>query len=218
LTALILFTIVLVLGSYLIGSLPFGLWIGLAWKHVDIREQGSKNIGATNAFRVLGSGPASVVFVLDAGKGIAAILLGHYLESVGIIHGLTMPLFILIGISAVLGHSFSPFLGFKGGKGVSTSLGMLLALSWLVAAIALLSWLIMLAITRYVSVASVVAAFVLPFAADLCLQGDERVWMIGLGVTLALLVAVKHYGNLQRLLAGTEPRIGQQMPPVEETH
>lgn len=207
------------IASYLIGSLPFGLWIGLIWKGVDIRTLGSKNIGATNVLRVLGPAPAATVFVLDTLKGAFVLVLAVDLLQANI----PFPFHVLIGLCAIIGHTFSPFLQFKGGKGVATSLGVLLALSPLVAVIALVSWLVILGITRYVSLASLVAAYTLPFSA---LQvhatlaeahSPERWWMFWLGIVLAVLVTVKHRANIQRLLAGTEPKIGQRVEAPSES-
>lgn len=198
--------------SYLLGGLPFGLWVGLIWKRTDIRTLGSKNIGATNVLRVLGPGPAAVAFVLDTLKGAAGIMLAHLL-----LPELYFALVMLIGFCAILGHTFSPFLGFKGGKGVATSLGMLLACCWQVAVVALLSWIVVVAITRYVSLASLVAAFSLPFTAYLMLRGDDQWWMVGFGVALAVLVTLKHRANIHRLLNGTESKIGQRAEVTPET-
>lgn len=198
--------------SYLIGSLPFGLWIGLLWKHVDIRTLGSKNIGATNVLRVLGPGPGITVCVLDTAKGAAGIVLARILFSHVLRTDAPLPLLILIGFLAILGHTFSAFLRFKGGKGVATTLGVLLALSPFVAGVGLLVWLVLVAATRYVSLASIAAGISLPFAAyfDPDLKSD-RWWMVGLCIALAILVTVKHRTNIQRLLAGTEPKIGQRV-------
>jgi glycerol-3-phosphate acyltransferase PlsY len=213
LTPFILIAVLLV-GSYFIGSLPFGLWIGLSWKKVDIRTLGSKNIGATNVLRVLGPGPGITVFVLDTLKGAVALFAAHVL-----LPDAPPPALIGIGFAAVLGHTFSPFLGFKGGKGVATSLGMLFALSWQVALVALIAWGIVLAATRFVSLASLVAAFTLPFTPALCLKAtpDMEHWMLGLGILVAVMVAVKHRSNIERLLNGTEPKIGQRVPATSPT-
>lgn len=195
--------------SYLVGSLPFGLWVGLLWKRVDIRTLGSKNIGATNVLRVLGPGPGFAVFVLDTVKGGVGVALARLLAP-----ATPMWAFIFIGFLAIAGHVFSIFLRFKGGKGVATSLGALLALSPPVAGIALGLWLLVVAITRYVSLASLAAAVSLPFSGYFLSQGDARWWLAGLGVALLLLVTIKHRANVQRLLAGTEPRLGQRVTPA----
>lgn len=207
--------------SYLAGSLPFGLWVGLVWKRVDIRTLGSKNIGATNVLRVLGPGPGVTVFLLDTVKGGVGVALARMLQP-----SLPVWALILIAFLGIAGHSFSVFLRFKGGKGVATSLGALLALSPPVAGIGLAVWILFVAATRYVSLASILAAFSLPFAAYFTVT-DGRGWIVALGAALFLLVTVKHRANIHRLLTGTESRIGQRVPvpaastesadPVEET-
>jgi glycerol-3-phosphate acyltransferase PlsY len=203
--------------SYLVGSLPCGLWVGLWWKGIDIRTLGSKNIGATNVLRVLGPGPGATVMVLDTLKGVAGIVLARALLPHHLTHndGIWLP--ILVGFLAIAGHSFSIFLRLKGGKGVSTSLGALLALNWQIGLLALVVWLIFVALTRFVSVGSIMAGASLPFDAYFVLRTHpaERWWMVGLGTLIALLVIVKHRGNLQRLLAGTEAKIGQRAPIPE---
>lgn len=208
--------------SYLVGSLPFGLWIGLLVKGVDIRALGSKNIGATNVLRVLGVGPGLTAFALDMLKGVSGVALARALwpASAGwheSLPELTMPYLVVIGVCAILGHTFSVFLGFRGGKGVATSFGALVALSWEVAVIALIAWCVMLILTRYVSVASLVAAYTIPFAAVRALQGIDREWMLGLGVALSVLVTVKHRANIKRLLTGTEPKIGERIDSPAKT-
>lgn len=202
--------------SYLIGSLPFGLWVGLLWKGVDIRTLGSKNIGATNVLRVLGPGPASVAFLLDTAKGAAGILLTDAVIRIWFGQRPPLPALMCIGLVAILGHTFSLFLRFKGGKGVATSLGVLLALCPWVALVGLVTWIAFVAATRYVSLASLAAAFSLPFAAHFTIgPAGDRLWMIGMGVALFVLVTVKHRANIQRLLAGTESKIGQRVAPLD---
>jgi glycerol-3-phosphate acyltransferase PlsY len=201
--------------SYLIGALPFGLLVGLLWKRVDIRTLGSKNIGATNVLRVLGPGPGLTVFALDTLKGVAGVLLARKLlgQEFSPVAPMLMPALIIIGFCAVLGHSFSLFLRFRGGKGVATSLGMLLALAPFTAVVAFVLWLAIVAITRYVSLAAIIAAVSVPVTAyfDPYLPSIDRWWMVGLSVLLALLVLVKHRSNMQRLLQGTEAKIGQRV-------
>ena len=193
--------------SYFVGSLPFGLWVGLLWKRVDIRTLGSQNIGTTNVLRVLGPGPGIVVCLLDTLKGGVGVWLAHALKP-------NLPIWVLIpiGFLAIAGHTFSIFLRFRGGKGVATSLGALLALSSPVAGIALAVWILLVAATRYVSVASLFAGLSLPFAAYFTVPEPGKWWMVGLGTALFLLVLVKHRSNIQRLRAGTEPKFGQRVP------
>jgi len=199
--------------SVLIGALPFGLWVGLL-KGVDIRTLGSKNIGATNVLRVLGPAAGLIVFALDTVKGAAGILLAVVL----LLPGLDFPWRVLIGFCAVLGHTFSPFLRFKGGKGVATTLGVLLALSWPVGLIALGVWMLVVLLSRYVSLASIAAGLSLPIASWFVMPAPDRGWMVGLTVVITALVIIKHRDNLARLLAGTEAKFGQRVAaPTEET-
>jgi len=202
--------------SYLVGSLPFGLWVGLWWKGIDIRTLGSQNIGATNALRVLGTAPGLTVMLLDTLKGSAGIVLAWALLP-GNIHGVWSWLPILIGLLAIVGHSFSIFLRFKGGKGVSSTLGAMFALNWQIALIALAIWLVLVGTTRYVSVGSLVGGVSIPVTAYFLLQGPERWWMVGLGIVVLVLVTIKHRGNIQRLLAGTEAKIGQRVEIPTDT-
>jgi len=213
----------LALASYLIGALPFGLWVGLA-KGVDIRTLGSKNIGATNVLRVLGPKAGALVMLLDTLKGVAGILIAKQfqfepsgIQTVNFTVPIRMPFLVIIGLCAVLGHTFSPFLKFKGGKGIATSLGILLALSWQVGLIGLGIWILLVAVTRYVSLASLLAALSLPISSYLLLKGEDRVWMLGLTIALLILVTVKHRANIGRLLSGAEAKFGQRVSsPAEE--
>jgi glycerol-3-phosphate acyltransferase PlsY len=223
----------LALASYLIGSLPFGYWVGLA-RGVDIRTLGSKNIGFTNVLRVLGPAAGALVMVLDVLKGVVGILVARqfyfpYIPSAtvagvtypaGYAIGIAMPYLVLIGLCAVLGHTFSPFLKFKGGKGIATSLGVLLALSWQVGVIALGIWILLVAVTRYVSLASLLAALSLPISSYFLLKDETREWMLVLTIALLILVTVKHRANIGRLLNGTEAKFGQRVAvpalPAEE--
>jgi len=216
-----------ILASYLFGSLPFGYWIGLC-KGVDIRTLGSKNIGFTNVLRVLGPVPGGAVFLLDTLKGVVGILLArqiHLVSAQGDSVSVGMPSLVFIGLAAVLGHAFSPFLRFKGGKGIATSLGMLLALSWQVGLIGLGVWIVVVAATRYVSLGSLLAAFSLPFSSFFLLRDIDRVCMLAMTIALLIFVTVKHRDNIRRLLRGTESKFGQRVamasadePREESTH
>ncbi|HEX2952012.1 MAG TPA: glycerol-3-phosphate acyltransferase, partial [Armatimonadota bacterium] len=157
--------------------------------------------------------PGLTVIALDTVKGAVGIMLAHMILP----HQITFGVYILIGFLAVAGHTFSIFLRFKGGKGVATSLGVLLALSWPVGAIAFAVWLICVAVTRYVSIASMAAGISLPFGALCTMHGDDRWWMAGLGAVLAIMVVIKHRANIQRLLAGTESKIGQRVKLPSKT-
>jgi glycerol-3-phosphate acyltransferase PlsY len=195
--------IVTALVAYLLGSIPTGFLVAKA-RGVDIRTVGSGNIGATNAFRVLGKGLGIFVLLMDALKGYVAVQVGALVVS-ELLPGVPLEyLRITAGIAAILGHNFTCWLHFKGGKGIATSAGVLIALVPLALAIILTIFIILFLVTRYVSVGSIAAAFALPFATWFT-QHD-----IGLTVVMAAIGALailKHRKNIQRLLNGTENRI-----------
>lgn len=198
-TILILLTLSVV--SYLLGSIPFGMVISKWIRGIDIRSYGSGNIGATNVFRTLGAKPAIIVLIGDATKGMLAVLLGKLL-----IGGIWGP--VLCGIFAILGHNWPVTLKFSGGKGVATTLGVLLGMLPLVALILFFVWTTTLVITRYVSLASIVSAVILPVLV-LLLSGVSPYLLFGIIASIASLY--KHRGNIQRLLKGEEYKIGQRV-------
>ena len=210
--------ITLVLLSYLLGSIPTGYLVAKA-KGVDIRSVGSGNIGATNVFRILGKGAGIFVLTADALKGAWAVLVvapfGAGLDASGGAMPQNFP--ALAGISAILGHNYTCWLRFKGGKGIATTAGVFAALAPAALGIALAAWLVVFAASRYVSLASIVAAVALPLA--VWLMGNGAL-LIGVSTALGALAIYKHKANLQRLLAGTESRIGAKKPeataPTEE--
>jgi glycerol-3-phosphate acyltransferase PlsY len=188
--------------AYLVGSLPTGYLAGRL-RGVDVRTVGSGNIGATNVFRTLGKTAGVIVLLLDAFKGFAAC---RFLPQVfGL--GTSENLRIAAGFGAILGHNYTCWLKFKGGKGIATSAGVLLGWLPLALAIVLSVWLLVFAVTRYVSLASILAAFTLPFAAWLT-DGSYR--MIGIAALVGGLAIYKHRTNIQRLLNGTEHRFGHK--------
>jgi glycerol-3-phosphate acyltransferase PlsY len=182
--------------AYLLGSIPFGLIIARALGLGDLRAIGSGNIGATNVLRTGNKAAAAATLLLDAAKGAAAVLVARALagESAALVAAL----------GAFLGHLFPVWLRFRGGKGVATFLGVVLALAWPVGLIACATWLAVAFASRYSSLAALVAAATVPLW--LALLGPSRgIW---LALALAALVFVRHHANIRRLLAGTEPRIG----------
>jgi glycerol-3-phosphate acyltransferase PlsY len=184
--------------GYLFGSIPFGFvltrWAGLG----DIRAIGSHGIGATNVLRTGNKGLAAATLLLDAAKGAFAVGLFRYLGP--------SDAAIWAGLGAVIGHLFPVWLGFKGGKGVATGLGVLLAAAWPVGVAACVVWLIVAAISRMSSLASLAALAVTPIVAAFLAPWDV-VW---LSLAIAVLIFARHHENIRRLLAGTEPRIGQR--------
>ena len=201
------------LAAYLLGSLPTGFLAGKA-RGVDIRAAGSGNIGATNAFRVLGRKLGTLVLFVDALKGFAACaglpwLAGRmWAEAPSQALGLK----IVAGIAVILGHNFTCWLKFKGGKGIATSGGVLLALAPAAAATAIAVWLVVVLTTRYVSLASIAAAASMPFAA--WFWTGEPVIISALAI-LGAMAILKHRSNIRRLLDGMEHRIGEKRKAIE---
>ncbi|NLW50499.1 MAG: glycerol-3-phosphate 1-O-acyltransferase PlsY [Candidatus Brocadiaceae bacterium] len=199
--------------AYLCGSVPFGFLAARLVRGVDIRETGSRNIGATNAARALGFRYFPLLVLLDLAKGFLPTLAAQHVVPAG--DGAVAPLAILTGIAAIVGHVFPVFLGFRGGKAVATGGGVFLALSpWAVLA-AGLAWGVVFALTRYVSLASIVAAVVLPVAVwfrspDVCGVWDP---LTAFAAVAGAFVIYRHRGNIRRLLDGTENRIGRPRTP-----
>ena len=183
--------------AYLIGSIPSGLILGKLFWHTDLREHGSHNIGATNAWRTLGKVPGIIIFIADSFKGQAGVLLGGMLVG-------TPFAAVIGGLFAIIGHSFSLFLRFRGGKGVATSLGVLTMLMGTVTFIVFVLWFTIVYMTRYVSLGSVVAVFLTPILAALFSYPMEY---IVFSVIAAILVIVRHRENIKRLMNGTENKI-----------
>jgi glycerol-3-phosphate acyltransferase PlsY len=195
---------ILLILSYFLGAIPFGLIIGKAWRGIDIRDHGSGNIGATNVFRTLGPGPGTVVFTADVLKGLLPVIAARHISP-----GVAW-LAVASGMVAILGHTLSVFLKFKGGKGVATSLGVAIGLAPVIAAIAFGFWVVIFAITRYVSVASMLASLSVPvmmWATDCPIE--YRVF----GMLVAAYVIVKHRSNIVRLMQGKENRFGRKAAP-----
>jgi glycerol-3-phosphate acyltransferase PlsY len=190
------YLIITVLG-YLIGSIPNGLLIGKVLYNIDLRQFGSKNIGATNAFRTLGLWPAFWVFLTDAAKGVIAVYLGSLLVGT--------PIALLLGgIAAIIGHNWSIFLKFTGGRGVATGLGVIAVLVPQITVIVFLIWAIIVYLTRYVSLASIVSAILVPIF--MWIMGAQ-IEFLYFGVVAALFVVGRHKPNIKRLLKGEELKI-----------
>lgn len=187
----------IILGSYFLGSLPSGLWIGKWHSGIDLREHGSRNTGATNAYRTLGRWPALAVFVCDAGKGMLGVYLGQVLagNELGAVVG---------GIAAMCGHNWSLFLNFKGGRGVATGLGVIALLSPKTTLIVFVVWAVIVYVTRYVSLGSIVAAALVPIL--MWFFGDSREVLL-FGLAAAVFVIVRHRPNIERLMRGEELKI-----------
>ncbi len=196
--------------GYLLGSIPFG-WLAGRWlAGIDLRQEGSGSTGATNVLRVLGKGPALAVFLLDALKGTVAVLLAKaVLQPLGDFTAASDWGVVAAGLAALAGHIWPVWLGWKGGKAVATGLGMLLGLTWPVGLACFGIFLTTLSLSRIVSLSSVVAALSLPLLM-LGSFGDSglRPAYLSLALLTTALVLWRHRSNLQRLMAGTEPKLG----------
>lgn len=186
--------------SYLLGSIPFGVVITRMLGLGDLRTIGSGNIGATNVLRTGHKGAAAATLLLDAAKGAVAVLVARGLVGADAAQ--------VAGLFAFLGHLFPVWLDFRGGKGVATFLGTLLALAWPVGLAACATWAATAALTRYSSLSALVAAVLAPVWALAFGRGA----MVALVILLAALVVLRHTANIARLRAGTEPRIGGKKP------
>ncbi|MCL5962086.1 MAG: glycerol-3-phosphate 1-O-acyltransferase PlsY [Chloroflexi bacterium] len=195
--------VALVAFAYLMGAIPWGLVIGKRTRNIDLRQFGSGNIGATNALRTLGWKSSLVVFILDIAKAVIAVLLARLLTGLPALEA-------LCGFVAIVGHNWPVYIGFRGGKGVSSSLGVMMLLSLPMAAVGLLVGLAVIGSSRYVSLGSVVGASIVPvlmlaFAGALNISTPYLICAWALGA----MVVFQHRDNLRRLLAGTERKIGQ---------
>jgi glycerol-3-phosphate acyltransferase PlsY len=196
--------------SYLFAGLPFGFIVVKAAKGIDIRTVGSGNIGATNVARILGKGGFALVFILDFLKGFLPVVLFTLVLARWGPDVSKVNLRVLLGLGAIIGHMFTPYLKFKGGKGVATSCGVFFGLAPLAAAIALLVWLLVFGLSRYVSLSSISAAAALPIAFIVTgvVRGNapfgKEAPVTAFCIAIAVLVIVKHTSNVKRLLAGTE--------------
>jgi glycerol-3-phosphate acyltransferase PlsY len=193
--------ILLSVAAYLFGAIPFGLLVAKS-RGVDIRTQGSGNIGATNVFRVIGKGWGIFTFVLDALKGFIPAFVFPRLA------GLETDWGVLFGIVAILGHSFPVYLKFKGGKGVATSAGMLLGVAPIAVLVGFVCWVLCMVFLRIVSLSSIVASIAVAVTVWV-LDPDELLVNLSLTI-LAVLVIWLHRGNIRRLLNGTENRFGKK--------
>jgi acyl phosphate:glycerol-3-phosphate acyltransferase len=216
-----LLPLALLLLGYLLGSIPAGYLAGRWLAGIDIRQEGSGSTGATNVLRVLGKGPALVVFLVDVLKGTAAVLLakvaleplGVPLDGTGAASWGTDSWVVGAGLAALAGHIWPVWLGWRGGKAVATALGMLLGLTWPVGLACFGIFLTVLSLSRIVSLSSVVAAVALPLLmlGWFHTQGLGLRWpYLALALLTSTLVIWRHRSNLARLLAGTEPRLGQK--------
>ena len=193
--------------AYLLGSIPFGYLLVRIFRKEDIRAQGSGNIGATNVARSGAKGLGLATLILDLGKGYAAVALAEHLAGAG--NARVYDIVVAAAVAAVLGHVFPVWLGFKGGKGVATALGVFLALTPKSALAILLVFVVVVALTRLVSLASILGAVSFPLFGFYFVA--QRTPMVIFGfLFIPLLIIVKHHANIGRLLRGTESRFGSR--------
>lgn len=192
--------------GYLSGALPWGLWIGRLFRGIDLREHGSRNLGATNAYRVLGPGLGIVTLLLDVAKGAAPVWLLPAQPAMAAFPGGREWCAVTVGLAAVAGHVWTCLAGFKGGKGVATTTGVLLALAPAAFGVFVAVFVAVVAVTRYVSLGSVLGSLAFVVTLAITGPGGLRSPSFLLGVTLALLVIVRHRENLRRLARGEERR------------
>lgn len=193
----------LCLFSFLFGSIPFGFLICKYSLGIDIRKVGSGNIGTTNVMRIAGPTLGIIVLILDTSKGLIPVLLARAFS-------FTPIWVVLAGISAILGHIFSPFIGFRGGRGVATGLGVVIGIAPQIALFLFLIWAVVLLIFRYVSLASLTSAFFFPLLMSFT---NQPLPYLILSFVVSILVIVRHKPNLERLFKGQEHRIGRRMKP-----
>ena len=201
----ILFIILLAIIAYLLGSMPSSIWAGKAYFGIDVREHGSGNAGATNTFRVLGKQVGIIVLFLDIVKGVTAASLVHYLPFVQPGTDWFINLQLLFGLMAVVGHIFPIFEDFRGGKGIATLFGMLIGIHYMLALSIMALFVVVLLLTKYVSLSSILAAVSFPILTIFVFKRDEPLF-IAFGVAAAVMVVLTHKKNISRLLNGEESK------------
>jgi glycerol-3-phosphate acyltransferase PlsY len=189
----------LIICAFIMGSIPVGMLVARA-KGVDLKKVGSGNIGATNVLRSLGKGPAALTLIGDMLKGTLAVALGRYFGLGTFYEG-------IVGLLAILGHNFSVFLGFRGGKGVATSLGVFILYSPRTALITFVIWIAVVITTKYSSLGALISFGLLPL--NIILFDSKEKLPVALLVTL--LILIRHMDNIQRLMKGTERKIGERV-------
>jgi acyl phosphate:glycerol-3-phosphate acyltransferase len=196
--------------AYLLGSIPFGLILVRVFRKQDIRQQGSGNIGATNVIRSGGKGLGAATFLLDAAKGFVAVIAAYMMAShLHVSRQSAQNLAATAALCAIVGHIYNIWLGFKGGKGVATGFGVFLAISPVSALVSLAVFIVAFAISRFVSLASILASITFAVLAMVRGYGKLTPWLVAACVIVPLIVIAKHHANIRRLLTGTEYRFGK---------
>jgi glycerol-3-phosphate acyltransferase PlsY len=192
--------------AYILGSIPTAVWIGKSWFDTDIREHGSKNAGATNTFRVLGKKAGIVVLSIDILKGVLATLLPFLWGDFSWYNDHLIHLKLVAGLCAVLGHIFPLFANFNGGKGVATSLGIIIGIHPPAAFICAALFLVVFLISNYVSLGAIIGSISFPFSVEFVFKNENTVLMI-FSILLSTTVVILHHKNIMRLLDGTENKM-----------
>ena len=199
--------LLLVLTSYLLGSFPTAVWVGKIFHGIDIREHGSNNAGATNTFRVLGNSWGWIVLIIDISKGYVAATIPLFLTNFYLGFKDEVLIYQLIAsFCVIVGHVFPVFANFRGGKGVATTLGIILAINLDTALISLAIFLIVFMLTSYVSLGAIIASVVFPFISFFAMKEDARI-MIIFSILVALIVLFSHRKNINRLIRGEENKM-----------
>jgi glycerol-3-phosphate acyltransferase PlsY len=204
-----IYSILALILAYLFGSIPTAVWIGQAFYNIDVREYGSGNAGATNTFRVLGKKAGIPVMLLDILKGWTATNLAYIIgvSTTGAYHSIAFTNYALaLGVAAVMGHLFPIFAGFRGGKGVATLFGMILAINLPASLLCVLVFIVTLLISRYVSLASIMAGFTYPIGVTFIFPVYIKSVII-YGMCICVLILVTHQKNIERLLKGRESKV-----------
>lgn len=196
--------IFLLLSAYLLGSIPSAVWIGKYFYKIDVREYGSGNAGATNTFRVLGKKAGTIVLIMDIMKGSSAVLLAHF-SSYTASSNQFINLQLVLGIASLVGHIFPLFASFRGGKGVATLLGVVLAVHPQAASCSVITFIVILLISSYVSLSSMIAALVFPVSVILIFQ-TKTPSLIIFSILIAIMILITHQKNIERLLRREESK------------
>lgn len=204
----LLLTGLMVVAAYLLGSIPSSVWYGIGYLGIDVRKFGSKNAGATNTFRVLGKRAGTVVMLIDVLKGWTATMLAlllYYFGAIG--EGQVLTYQLVFGITAIIGHIFPVYVNFKGGKGVATLLGMVLAIHPELALLCITIFILTLIASQYVSLSSILATLAFPVLLLLGVFGKPEVLLVIFGFAMFLMVVFTHQKNIVRLWNGSESRV-----------
>jgi len=204
-----IFSLSALIGAYLLGSIPSAVWIGQAFYKIDVREYGSGNAGATNTYRILGFKAGTAVMIIDILKGFSATNLAYFIGA-SVTGPQSSTLFVnyqlALGIVAVMGHLFPIFAGFRGGKGIATLFGMIIAVHFGAALVCIGVFIPVLLVTRYVSLSSILSGFTFPISMIFVFQSPIRA-VILYGMCICILILVTHQKNIERLLRGQESKV-----------